>query len=710
MRLLGPIHVVTLVILFGCSGDPEPLTDGGTADSGSDSGCDGGCIDADEGSLDASPDSATSDADIDDARPDDATPDASTADGDTPGEPDADEEWSMPERPDVSDPPAGATWRYGGGDGYPDMVDPGWPVVTVVASRAGLEAALETAGAGDIVYVDDDASIDLTGASLCIPGGVWLVGGRGREGTPGGLIFTTETTRTPLLRPCGDDVRISGLRILGADPGQCPPEWPDACTEEDRTGGRNCRDCTPSSIGIQVRGFDGLEVDNCELAGWSYAAVWLTDSVEGFVHHSHIHHTQRQGLGYGVVLTRGGDELVTALVEWNRFDYNRHAIAGSGEPGQDYEARHNLVLTHANGHVFDMHGENENTDNGSEAAGGEILVHHNTVLVADQYTLVVRGRPDHGAWLHSNCLARSGATTAALQRFFFGNFHVDESPTGSASNEYGRSAADCESVRFCTSAGAVGPWRYAAVSSYGISSVRFGDFDGDGRTDVFRADGSAWWWSRSGAEGWARLNTSSVGLSDLAFGDFDGDGTTDVFRATGREWHVSDSGSSPWRTLRSASERLDSLAFGDFDGNGTTDLFTANGSEWRWSSSGSTDWTRLTASGVRLEELGFGDFDSDGTTDVFRATGSAWEHSSGGRGDWERLNTSSYRLDALFFGDFDGDGTTDVIRSGSNGWHVSWRARSRWERLRITSTPLDTVGLADFDGDGSTDAFATGCL
>ena len=42
-----------------------------------------------------------------------------------------------------------------------------------------------------------------------------------------------------------------------------------------------------------------------------------------------------QGLGYGVVLTGGGDGNVTVIVENNRFDYNRHTVAGSGERGDN---------------------------------------------------------------------------------------------------------------------------------------------------------------------------------------------------------------------------------------------------------------------------------------------------------------------------------------------------------------------------------------
>ena len=98
-------------------------------------------------------------------------------------------------------------------------------------------------------------------------------------------------------------------------------------------------------------------------------------------------------------------------------------------PGQDYIARNNLVLYNSLAHVFDMHGENEVSDNGSEFAGGEMLIHNNTVLVSYRPSLVIRGRPDHGAWLYDNCLAPR-EEDAARQTFFTGNFFVDESPTG----------------------------------------------------------------------------------------------------------------------------------------------------------------------------------------------------------------------------------------------------------------------------------------
>lgn len=90
---------------------------------------------------------------------------------------------------------------------------------------------------------------------------------------------------------------------------------------------------------------------------------------------------------------------------------------------------------------------------------------------------------------------------------------------------------------------------------------------------MFRTTGSSWRVSYSGTGAWQKLNNSSVRLSSLAFGDFNGDGKTDVFRTTGRSWRVSYSGTGAWQTLKNSAARLSSLAFGDFNGNGKTDVF-----------------------------------------------------------------------------------------------------------------------------------------
>lgn len=603
-----------------------------------------------------------------------------------------------------------APWRHGGGIDYPDAVHPACADAEA-STLAELEAALDSAAPGEIVYVEDAAELDLTGEdSICVPEGVTLASGRGRAGSAGALVFTEEMTTTPLLRACGDGARFTGIRVRGADPNQCPPEYPDACELEDGTGGQNCRDCMPRTVGVMIREADRVEIDNSEISGFSHAGVVVRASEDARVHHSYIHHTQREGLGYGVVLYGDADEPTSARVERNLFNYNRHAIAASGELVQDYEARDNLVLPRANGHIFDVHGQDENTDDGTPWAGGEILIHGNTVLPPDEYAVVVRGRPNEGAWIWDNCLARASPGEAFLQRFHTGNFYPDESPEGPAPNAYGQGPAQCASVGFCAEAGGAGPRRPLARSSAAVGALGFGDFTGDGVTDVFRADGERWWYSAAGEGEWEELSTSSLTTDSLEFGDFTGDGYTDVFRATGSEWRYSARGDEPWATLRDASPGADELVFGDFTGDGRTDALYADGGRWLLSAGAAEDWEEVNVSSATAGDLAAGDFTGDGRDDVFTAAGDEWRYSAGAEEPWETLNTSGVGLSDLALADLSGDGVTDVVRVHRDRRLVSWGGSTPWQTLAQRSEPLADLAFGDFSGDGRDDVFRAGCL
>ena len=613
------------------------------------------------------------------------------------------------DRPATDSPPAHASWRYGGGVGYPDTVDPAWRNVTIVETTSQLAAALAGSSAGSIVYVADHAVLDLTGASLCIPAGVWLAGGRGQAGEPGGTLTRTDATTTPMLKACGDDVRITGLRIIGRDPNQCPDEYPDECTGAATADDGSCKQCTSPGVGIKIDGYDALEIDNCELAAWAFSATRFQNTLSSSVHHNDIHHNQRQGLGYGVVLK--GADPVQIDIAFNRFDYNRHSIAGGGHPGQDYWAHDNLVLEHANGHVFDMHGVDEGTGSGEEWAGGWIEIWNNSVFVDDEYTLVVRGIPQHGSWLYGNCLTKWYSFTAAKQRLFYGNFYLDEDPSAAAaSNSYGNDPDECETERWCMASGGTGPWSYGATSNVRTEDLRFGDFDGDGLTDAFYSTGSQWKWSKSGTSAWAVLNTSSYTAADLGFADFNGDGQTDVFLADGEKWRFSSAGSASWGILRYSTVQDEEVRFGDFDADGTSDVFWPDGAQWKVSYSGTSSWYSLKSSAIQLDQLLLGDFDGNGRTDVLRMTGTQWNIAKDGTGSWETRKTSAIEAHQVLVGDVDGDGSDDVIYPSYNRIYVSYSASEAWQTLRIASEDVGSLSMGEFDGDGRQDVFRAGCF
>jgi len=270
----------------------------------------------------------------------------------------------------------------GGGAGYTKIVDPN-SADFYVSSRSELLTALTKATSGQIVYVADGAQIDLTGyKNIVVPAGITLASGRGRNGSAGGLIYTSERKTGygyNKFFKTGSNVRITGIRLRGPD---------------SEIGSSTYTYQVYSGIVSSSSG--KIEVDNCEIYNWSEAGVMVQLTREGYVHHNNIHHCRRTGLGYGVAVAGG-----TALVEANLFDYNRHSIMGTRDyPVSSYEARYNIVGPNATNTMLDVHGGNDTPSWGfadgpdaSVPAGGTILIHHNTFKSSTQAAVGIRGVP-----------------------------------------------------------------------------------------------------------------------------------------------------------------------------------------------------------------------------------------------------------------------------------------------------------------------------
>ncbi len=281
----------------------------------------------------------------------------------------------------------------------------------------------------------------------------------------------------------------------------------------------------------------------------------------------------------------------------------------------------------------------------------------------------------------------------------------------------------------------VGAWRTFGNAAEEAPALATGDFNGDGRTDLFRADPVACVWyvlytrlsgpvitplnvpqvpvpifGTSVAGPWEVLSTGKCeSQAVLRFGHFDGDRKTDVFVSSGGVWYISSGGVAWWTQLGSSQVPLSNLAFGDFDGNGLTDVFYANGSTWRVSYGGATLWTHLNTSSYKTSSLRFGDFDGNGRTDVLRTTGSTWQVSYGGATPWTHLNTSSYTN--LRLGYLNGDAKTDIYRLDGDAFKVSYSGTGSWQNppshLKLPPRTGVDMLFGDFDGDGFKDVFAT---
>lgn len=242
------------------------------------------------------------------------------------------------------------TIPIGGGAGYYRKV-PQSEATTTVSTYSELEDALANASAGDVVYVDPAADIDTGTNELSVPGDIVLASDRGIDGSPGGRLYTDDSPWA-MLEVNGSGTRITGLRIEG---------------RLETTGWASNDD--NADIGVDVFA-SNVEVDNCELYGFTYGAC-RTNSDTHF-HHNECHHNSMDGWGYGIV-TR--DDY--SLIEWNHFYFNRHSIAAVGDAGNGYTARFNHVTgDEAWAHNFDMH-----------QPGGETMqIHHNTIepVISDE--------------------------------------------------------------------------------------------------------------------------------------------------------------------------------------------------------------------------------------------------------------------------------------------------------------------------------------
>jgi hypothetical protein len=294
----------------------------------------------------------------------------------------------------------------GGGPGYANAVRSGEFTVRTVDE---LAAALKQVKSGQTVFVPGDVELDCTDLifvedfRIQIPAGVTLAGDRGDKGSPGALIYSDNFATKPLVEVLGPDVRITGLRLRGPDPKR-RLEHHKRSFNAARGDNKQQHDYyyrLPMSSGIQTKS-DKLEVDNCELSGWSVSAVSLASGKDHRVHHCYIHHNQLNGLGYGV--SHGYGEMVSSVIECNLFDSNRHSIAGTGAPGNSYEARNNVELGVSLSHNFDMHGGSDRGD-GTDIAGDRISIHHNTFLGTDVRAVVIRGVPREGVSVDHNWFA-----------------------------------------------------------------------------------------------------------------------------------------------------------------------------------------------------------------------------------------------------------------------------------------------------------------
>jgi hypothetical protein len=506
----------------------------------------------------------------------------------------------------------------------------------------------------------------------------------------GGLLFDKNNTEEhAVFTVHGHDVRIEGLRLRG-------PSQGNRASSQPYVSGINVTVAPSSGLGRNV------VVTGNEFWHWTYGAVVVLGSAEensvhmtsdqaGFVSvtRNFIHENARDSGGYGVVFSYG-----YALIEGNLFDRNRHAVAAGGGPHSGYIARYNYVLeggyTQGGGACdfwnqhFDVHGTGEDGYGGS--AGEYFEVSSNTIRGAQGYCLVktrpafmLRGKPTIGAYFNDNVVVHNNLDAAV-------SLKSDKGDSG-----FGE---DHDKFNFFAAGN-----RFKTDLSLDVAAA--GDLDGDGREDLFLANGTGWWYSSAGRTEWRFLRPSTLRLSQLRFGDFNGDGRADVFTQRGRNWEISLGGVSNWQKINESDPALGDFVIGDFDGDRRADVFYADGQKWFISFGGVGMFTHVADAIHRVSNLRFGDFNGDGKTDAFGVLGNNWVVVYGGTNHWATLRLKlTNSVAGLHVADFNGDGRADVATSNLS--QVSWGGVGPWVPLRATSNLVAAIGR--FHGNAGADA------
>lgn len=577
----------------------------------------------------------------------------------------------------------------GGGIGYSKVIND----TSGFYSVSNYGELIEALKSKQKIYVNGTIEVP-ENAIINIPNGVVLAGNRGTKDTEISKIIKSigNLSSDPFIITKGI-VRITGLIIEGPY--------------------KDVKAVDILSRGISSRG-EGLEVDNCELLGWPNSAIELKTGKTTKIHHNFIHHNSRTGYGYGVEVD--GDS--TPLIAYNKFDYNRHSIAGSGKSGQKYTAAYNLILPNGEDHSFDMHSNKYNNDPNNDCfyldptcnfAGNSVLIHNNTFLYKGDRpevnpspestypTIKIRAIPQNQATIYNNYFSDSSRKHAVKIQMTAINNQVIE-------QEYAK-----------------------------------GDFNNDGLIDYFRADRGIWWVNYGGTQNWVKYSTSGYKLDNLIIKDFNNDGFDDIMHhVSDDKWTVSYgslNGTSSWEDINSSNshenkyplEKDVSLTYstpttkgwnhcyGDIDNskynmNVNNNKFNSTITMMYVSWSGRSNWNIISSSlfyGADQPIL-LGDFNGDGKTDLFRGDGENWLVSWNGMSEWKIYTSSGYKSNGLVIRDYNNDNYSDVLRQVDGSWwqvsEGSANGTSEWKNI-YNGPYTNEEHIKDFDGDGIEDRF-----
>jgi hypothetical protein len=258
------------------------------------------------------------------------------------------------------------------------------------------------------------------------------------------------------------------------------------------------------------------------------------------------------------------------------------------------------------------------------------------------------------------------------------------------------------------------------------------DFNGNGKSDLFAKSGDRWMVLFDGKGPWQQLQISSIDVSELRFGDVNGNGKTDILRVgPNHKVLVSFDGIGSWTQLTDAGEQNNLIQVADFNGDHVTDLvyfktkvvFVGSNQPPQLRGdmfvkySGAGSWKvinhnyNLSGPSDYADNFRFGNFNNDDIADVFRFYNKKFNVYWNGRGDIKQLTNPNISLrtsDLLFATGLSGTKNTDVVYVNpvSKQWTVFYAGLPGSLPLTVTHGDPATIRFADIDGDAATDLVA----
>ncbi len=235
-----------------------------------------------------------------------------------------------------------------------------------------------------------------------------------------------------------------------------------------------------------------------------------------------------------------------------------------------------------------------------------------------------------------------------------------------------------------------GKWDRTAVG-YGKDGLHFsGDYNGDGKSDIFFVNKSGTIYIDYSANGWDKiLNGYSKSDSSNRYinSDFDGDGKFDIAVSDDKNgvlyFDYSKNGYGKWDRVVNGYGKGGLHFSGDYNGDGKSDIFYVNQAGTIYIDYSVNGWDK-TLPGYSLpysSDNGYinSDFDGDGKLDIVVADNEKgiiyFDYSNNGFGVWDEI-VSGYGKRGKFIwesysthysGDFDGDNKSDIMMVNKNG-------------------------------------------